>query len=66
MGKVRRFLLDTYHELLECKWPTKNELFESTMLVVVVILLLAFFVFLVDKLGVLVIQGITTGTWKLF
>lgn len=63
MGKIRRFLTDTTKELAQCTWPAKNELFESTLLVVVVILLLAFFVFFVDKIGVYVIQGITTGAW---
>lgn len=63
MSRIRRFLADTMKELAQCSWPAKNELFESTVLVVVVIMMLAFFVFFVDKLGVYVIQGITTGAW---
>ncbi len=63
ISRIRRFLHDTVTELKQCVWPKGNELFESTMLVVVVVLILAFFVFVVDKLGGWIIQGITTGHW---
>jgi len=63
LSRIRRFLWDSYRELLQCVWPNRSQLFESTMLVVVVIVVLAFFVYVVDVAGGYVIQGITTGDW---
>ncbi len=62
-GKVRRFISETMAEMGRCTWPSRAELFESTILVVVVIVILALFVAGVDEVSRLVIRFITTGKW---
>lgn len=62
MSKVRRFLNGTVSELHKCTWPSKPELFESTILVIVSIAALAVFVFGIDQLAVFVIKLIS-GTF---
>lgn len=59
MSKVRRFLNGTVSELNKCTWPTKHELFESTILVVVSIVALAVFVFGIDQIAVFIIKLIS-------
>ncbi|OGV56023.1 MAG: preprotein translocase subunit SecE [Lentisphaerae bacterium GWF2_52_8] len=49
LAKVRQFISDTIAELHKCSWTPKDELFESTLLVIVAVLILAFFVFFVDQ-----------------
>ncbi len=61
MGKVRRFLADSMAEMRRCTWPSKAELWESTVLVVVAIVLLSLFVWGVDEVARVVIRLITTG-----
>ncbi len=60
-GRVRRFLAETVAELRRCTWPSRSELFESTILVIVVMGILALFVAGVDELSRIAIKIITTG-----
>ena len=60
-GKIRRFISDTMAELGRCTWPTRQQLFESTILVVVNIAILALFVAGVDWIAAWVIRLITVG-----
>ena len=60
-GKIRRFFSDTVAEMRRCTWPTRQELLESTGLVVVAILILALFVFGVDEVARVVIKWVTVG-----
>ena len=50
LAKLRQFINDTLNELRKCSWPNRNELFESTILVIATVVLLALFVSLVDVL----------------
>ncbi|MDD5729021.1 MAG: preprotein translocase subunit SecE [Victivallales bacterium] len=59
MSKVRRFLNGTVSELHKCTWPSKSELFESTILVVVSIAVLAVFVFGIDQIAAFLIRFIS-------
>ena len=59
MGKVRRFIADTIAELGRCSWPTRQELLESTVLVVVAMVILALFVAGVDELAMRLIHLVT-------
>ena len=61
MGKIRGLLRDTMAELGRCTWPSRPELLESTVLVVVVIAILACFVAGVDELTRYIIRFVTTG-----
>ncbi len=60
-GRIRRFITETIAELRRCTWPSRNELFESTILVIVVMGVLALFVAGVDEVARIVIKIITTG-----
>ncbi len=60
-GRIRRFISDTIAELGRCTWPTRQELLESTGLVVVAIAILAVFVWGVDEVAMRVIDLVTVG-----
>ncbi len=62
MGKIRRFFADTVSEMGRCSWPSRSELLESTVLVVVAIIMLGVFVAIVDFLARYFISLITTGS----
>jgi len=55
---ARGFLADVHAELRKCSWPSRSELLESTVVVIVSVVLLAVFVALCDGLVVLVLQAI--------
>lgn len=57
--KIKQFLNGTISELNKCTWPSRPELFESTILVIVAIVALAVFVFAIDRIAVLLIQLIS-------
>jgi preprotein translocase subunit SecE len=59
-GKIRKFIAETMAEMRKCTWPTRNELFESTILVIVSILILASFVAIVDEISRFIFKHITT------
>ena len=63
MSKIRGFLRETVAELGRCTWPGRQELLESTVLVVVVIAVLACFVAGVDEVTRYVIRFVTTGKY---
>ena len=46
----KRFVVDTINELKKSSWPPKNELMESTLLVIVSVVILGLFVAGVDYL----------------
>ncbi|MBE6389089.1 MAG: preprotein translocase subunit SecE [Lentisphaerae bacterium] len=58
-GRIRRFCADTAAELGRCSWPTKQQLMESTLLVVVTMVILACFVAGVDEIARLLIRLVT-------
>ncbi len=60
-GKIRRFIADTMAELGRCTWPTRQQLLESTGLVVVAIAILAVFVAGVDEVARVLIRLVTVG-----
>ena len=62
MGKIRKFFADTVSEMGRCTWPSRSELLESTVLVVVAIIMLGVFVAIVDTLARYFISLITTGS----
>lgn len=48
IGKVRTFLGEVQTELKKCTWPTRSELFESTVVVIVAVAILGTVVALSD------------------
>ncbi len=59
LNKIREFIEESIGELRKCTWPSYDELFESTILVIVSVVLLAGFVYLVDFLSRWFIQALT-------
>ena len=58
-GRIRRFCADTVAEMRRCSWPSRRQLLESTVLVVVAMLILACFVAGVDEIARLLIRWVT-------
>ncbi len=56
--RARGFFADVHAELRRCSWPSRTELFESTVVVIVSVVMLAAFVAVCDGLVVLVLQAI--------
>ena len=48
--KIKAFLIDTKNELKKVTWPTKEELKESTKVVIVGTLLLTVFTGIIDQI----------------
>ena len=63
MGKVRHFFVETAEEMKRCTWPSKANLMESTLLVIVAMFGLAIFVAVVDIIARYFVKFITTGTF---
>ncbi|HTX18252.1 MAG TPA: preprotein translocase subunit SecE [Bacteroidota bacterium] len=56
--KIIGFFTDVYKEMSKVTWPTRNELQDSTILVLVVCLIIAAFVYLVDTIVSQALKGI--------
>ena len=61
MEKIRRFISDIVAEMGRCTWPSRQQLLESTVLVVVAMSVLACFVAAVDEIAMRVIRLVTVG-----
>jgi preprotein translocase subunit SecE len=48
--KLKNFLIDTKNELKKVTWPTKDELKESTRVVIVASFLLTVFIGVIDQI----------------
>jgi preprotein translocase subunit SecE len=56
--KIVKFFEDVLKEMRKVTWPTKNELMESTKIVIVVCMILAGFTYIIDMIINQVIKGI--------
>lgn len=56
--KIIAFFQDVIKEMKKVTWPTKEELFESTKIVIVVCLVLAAFTYVIDMIINQVLKGI--------
>ncbi len=56
--KIIKFFEDVVKEMKKVTWPTKDELVESTKIVIVVCIMLAGFAYVIDMLISQVISGI--------
>ena len=56
--KIVGFFEDVLKEMKKVTWPTKNELMESTKIVIVVCMILAGFTYIIDMIINQVIKGI--------
>ncbi len=56
--KIKIFLADVVKEMKKVTWPTKDELKESTIIVVVTCIILAGFVYIIDQLLNNIMKGL--------
>jgi preprotein translocase subunit SecE len=56
--KIIAFFQDVVKEMKKVTWPTKDELMESTKIVIVVCIVLAAFTYVIDMLISMVLKGI--------
>jgi preprotein translocase subunit SecE len=56
--KIIKFFEDVVKEMKKVTWPTKDELLESTKIVIVVCIMLSGFAYVIDMLISQVITGI--------
>jgi preprotein translocase subunit SecE len=56
--KIIAFFQDVVKEMKKVTWPTKEELLESTKVVIVVCIVLALFTYVIDMLISQVMKGI--------
>ena len=56
--KIINFFTDVVKEMKKVTWPTKDELKESTVIVIVTCLILAAFTYLIDMIINQVLKGI--------
>ena len=56
IGAVRTFLDEVRAELRKCSWPTRQELLQSTLVVVVSVVLLALYIGVCDKVLVTIVR----------
>jgi preprotein translocase subunit SecE len=56
--KIIAFFADVYKEMSKVTWPKRDELQDSTILVLVVCLIIAVFVYIVDTIVSQALKGI--------
>jgi preprotein translocase subunit SecE len=57
--KARTFLMEVWAELKKSAWPTRSELVDSTLVVLVTVILLGVFVSVADLVFVWVVRQLT-------
>ena len=50
IDKIRNYLREVWLEMGKVTWPTRNELRESTMVVIVATFIVTVFIFVVDRI----------------
>jgi len=61
IARIKGFVGDTVSELKKSSWPSKNELTESTLLVIVSVVILGLFVAVVDQVNIFLLNLFTNG-----
>ena len=58
--KIRTFILETLDEMRKSSWPTRDQLFESTMLVIVALILSTVYLAGIDQILFRAVRFLTT------
>lgn len=58
--KIRSFILETLDEMRKCSWPTRDQLFESTILVIVALILSTVYLAGIDQILFRAVRFLTT------
>ena len=56
--KIREYYGETVQEVKKCTWPTKDELIETTVVVIVGVIALSLFIALADRIMKLIIDAL--------
>ncbi len=59
MEKIRQFLSEVVVELKKSAWPTRKELVDSTLVVIVTVVILGVFIALADVVFVAIVRKMT-------
>jgi preprotein translocase subunit SecE len=58
VGKIKKFVNEVVAEMKKVSWPSKEQLRESTVVVIVVTGIITLFTFIIDEIMTLVITSI--------
>ena len=58
--KIRTFILETMDEMRKSTWPTRDQLFESTILVIVALILSTIYLAGIDQILYRAVRFLTT------
>ena len=58
VGKIKKFVNEVVAEMKKVSWPSKEQLRESTVVVIVVTGIITLFTFVIDEIMTLVITSI--------
>lgn len=59
LQKIQIYLREVWLELGKVTWPTRDELKESTRVVIIASLLLTLFIFVIDRIMSVSVDGVT-------
>ena len=59
-GKVRKYFRELRSELKKVVWPTKSQMINKTVIVLVCVLIVGIFIWVFDAVGGVVVNGIIT------
>ena len=62
IAKLRGFFEGVSEEMKKCNWPEREQLFESTIVVIVALIILSVYVAGVDQILLRAVNLITTGS----
>ena len=60
IDKIRSVIFDTVEEMRKCNWPTRDQIFESTILVIVALIITTAYLAGVDQILFRIIRFLTT------
>lgn len=58
-AKIRNFFLNTAEEMRKCTWPSRDQLVESTLIVIITLIVLAAYVFGIDWILIKIVKLLT-------
>lgn len=58
VGKIKKFVNEVVAEMKKVSWPSKEQLRESTVVVIVVTGIITLFTFIIDEIMTLIIKTI--------
>jgi preprotein translocase subunit SecE len=66
LTNIRQFWHDVKAEMKKVSWPVRNEVVNTTIIVIIAIFFFAFYLYLADNIFGYLIKGIEMGVRKIF